>query len=76
MAYSPSSNLISKNKHLENQILQGIKRLKSLGKKESKNQKKESLNNIALNLQNFISNALVNKVNDTKSPEENKIEEI
>ena len=66
MAYSPSSNLISKNKHLENQILQGIKRLKSLGKKESKNQKKESLNNIALNLQNFISNALVNKVNDTK----------
>ena len=66
MSYSPHSNLINRNKHNENQILNEIKRLKTLENKDKNSINKESLNNIALNLQNFISNALVNNANDTK----------
>ena len=66
MSYSPNSNIITINKHNENQILNGITRLKSIQNENNNPIKKGSLNNIALNLQNFISYALVNNANDTK----------
>ena len=66
MSYSPNSNIITINKHNENQILNGITRLKSIQNENNNPIKKGSLNNIALNLQNFISNALVNNASDTK----------
>jgi len=58
-----------KNKNLEHQILNGLKRLKTLGKKDSIKEKginKDSLNKIQLNLQNFISKTLENNSNETK----------
>ena len=66
MSYSPNSNLITRNKHNENQIIKGIRRLKTIQNEDKNPINKGSLNNIALNLQNFISNTLVNNATDTK----------
>ena len=63
MAYSPIM------KKPDNQIMKGIARLKTLKKEEEKLEKRvsnDSLNNIELNIKNFISKALVNNSNETK----------
>ena len=63
MAYSPIM------KKPDNQIMKGIASLKTLKKEEEKLEKRvsnDSLNNIELNIKNFISKALVNNSNETK----------
>ena len=65
MAYSPKTKI----KKSENEIIKGLNSLKRKGAKEVKNEKEISevpLNNIELNLQNFISKALVENSNETK----------
>ncbi len=65
MAYSPKTKI----KKSENEIIKGLNSLKRKGAKEVKNEKEISevpLNNIELNLQNFISKALENNSNETK----------
>ena len=70
----------SKNKIKENEIKIGLSTLTSLPKKDNKVESEiinDSLNNISLNLQNFISKALVNNTTKTKYFDINKeIEEI
>ncbi len=69
-----------KNKLKETEIKKGLSALNSLPKIDNKVEKEtinESLNNISLNIQNFISNALVNNTTKTKHFDINKeIEEI
>ena len=65
MDYFPSGE----NNNIENELFNGLKRLKTLGKKETKKEKevtKDALNKIELNLQNFISKTLENNTNETK----------
>ena len=65
MDYSPKTKI----KKSENEIIKGLNSLKRKGAKEVKNEKEISevpLNNIELNLQNFISKALVENSNETK----------
>ena len=65
MDYFPNG----KNINVENELLNGLKRLKSLRKKETNQEKevtKDSLNKIELNLQNFISKTLEKNSNETK----------
>ena len=69
-----------KNKLKETEIKKGLSALNSLPTIDNKIEKEtinESLNNISLNIQNFISNALVNNTTKTKYFDINKeIEEI
>ena len=69
-----------KNKLKESEIKKGLSALNSLPTIDNKIEKEtinESLNNISLNIQNFISNALVNNTTKTKHFDINKeIEEI
>ena len=76
MDYSPKL----KNKIKENEKMKALSTLNNLKKKDNnveKEIKNDSLNNISLNLQNFISKALVNNSTKTKYFDINKeIEEI
>ena len=69
-----------KNQLKETEIKKGLSALNSLPTIDNKIEKEtinESLNNISLNIQNFISNALVNNTTKTKYFDINKeIEEI